>query len=92
MSGIDAAQLVEQIEDARSRTLKLMEGLTEEQMLGPRLSTINPLRWEMAHVAYFYEFWILRNHFKKVEKLTEVDRLFDSIEIPHGNGKSHRCS
>ncbi len=83
MSAINHPQLIHQVKDARERTLQLVDGLTEEQMLGPRLKTVNPLRWEMAHAAYFYEFWILRNYFKEQPKLTNADQLFNSIDIPH---------
>ena len=83
MSISDPAQLIRQLEDARARTLVLIQDLNNEQLMGPRLDTINPLRWEIAHAAYFYEYWILRNHFKEDPYLPNVDQLFDSIDIPH---------
>ena len=83
MSSIHPAELIHQLEDARKRTLNLIKGLNEDQLMGPRLATINPLRWEIAHAAYFYEFWILRNHFNEDPQLVDVDKLFDSIDIPH---------
>ena len=32
--------------DARARTLELLEGLDEDQLIGPKLRIVNPLRWE----------------------------------------------
>jgi hypothetical protein len=72
-----------QMEDARARTLTLIKGLDEAQLMGPRLPTVNPLRWEIAHAAYFYEYWILRGHLGEGAGLPDVDRLFDSIHIAH---------
>ena len=69
--------------DARSRTLSLVEGLSEEQLLGPILPTVNPLRWEIAHVAYFHEYWVLRHLGGKQPVRADVDELFDSISIDH---------
>ena len=69
--------------DARSRTLSLVEGLSEEQLLGPILPTVNPLRWEIAHVAYFHEYWVLRHLCGKQPVRADVDELFDSISIEH---------
>ncbi len=83
MSRTDPADLIQQLEDARARTLVLIDGLNSEQLMGPQLETINPLRWEIAHAAYFYEYWILRNHFKEKPQIPNVDQLFDSIDIPH---------
>jgi iron(II)-dependent oxidoreductase len=75
--------LIAQIEDARARTLALIEGLDEAQLMGPRLATVNPLRWEIGHVAYFYEFWVLRDHFGEPPGRPDADRLYDSIGIAH---------
>ena len=85
MSSISPAELIQQLEDARTRTLVLVDGLNNDQLMGPRLPTINPLRWEIAHAAYFYEYWILRHHFKEDPQLVDVDKLFDSIDIPHSD-------
>jgi DinB superfamily len=39
------------LSEARARTLDLIADLSDEQMIGPRLAIVNPLRWEIAHVA-----------------------------------------
>lgn len=69
--------------DARSRTLALVEGLNEQQLLGPVLPTVNPLCWEIAHAAYFHEYWVLRHLGKQPVIRPDVDALFDSISIQH---------
>ena len=69
--------------DTRSRTLALVEGLDEQQLMGPILPTINPLRWEIAHAAYFHEYWVLRHLGKQKPIRPDADVLFDSISIQH---------
>ena len=69
--------------DARSRTLALVSGLNDEQLMGKILSTINPLRWEIAHAAYFHEVWVLRHLGKLAAIRDDADELFDSIGIQH---------
>jgi iron(II)-dependent oxidoreductase len=69
--------------DVRSRTLALVEGLNEQQLLGPILPTVNPLRWEIAHAAYFHELWVLRHLGQQQAIRSDVDALFDSISIQH---------
>lgn len=76
-------QLVAQIEDARTRTLTLIQGLDQAQLMGPRLPIVNPLRWEIGHAAYFYEHWVLRRHGGEAPGRPDVDRLYDSISIAH---------
>ena len=77
------AQLTAQIKDARERTLCLIKGLDAQQMMGPRLDIVNPLRWEIGHTAYFYEYWVLRQHLGEQPVFPEVDALYDSITIAH---------
>jgi iron(II)-dependent oxidoreductase len=72
-----------QIEDARARTLALIAGLDETQLMGPRLPIVNPLRWEIGHTAYFYELWVLRHHGGEPPGRPDVDQLYNSISIAH---------
>ncbi|MDJ0738648.1 MAG: selenoneine synthase SenA [Gammaproteobacteria bacterium] len=75
--------LIDSMEDARRRTLTLIDGLDGAQLIGPRLPTVNPLRWEIGHTAYFYEYWILRQHLGMDPVFDSVDSLYDSITIAH---------
>lgn len=75
--------LIDPLCDARARTLSLLSGLNEEQLIGPKLDTVNPLLWEVGHVGYFHEFWILRHLDKRDPLIHGVDELYDSIDIPH---------
>jgi iron(II)-dependent oxidoreductase len=76
-------ELLSQIRDARERTLCLIQGLDAHQMMGPHLDIVNPLRWEIGHTAYFYEYWVLRQHLGEQPVFPGVDELYDSITIAH---------
>jgi iron(II)-dependent oxidoreductase len=76
-------QLIPALQEARARTLELVADLDDEQMIGPRLAIVNPLRWEIAHVAWFQEYWILRHLRRSEPTLDEADRMYDSARIPH---------
>jgi gamma-glutamyl hercynylcysteine S-oxide synthase len=76
-------ELIAQMDDARARTLTLVQDLDAQQLMGPRLPTVNPLRWEIGHAAYFHEYWVLRQHLGEVPERPDVDRLYDSITIAH---------
>jgi iron(II)-dependent oxidoreductase len=75
--------LIDSMEDSRRRTLTLIDGLDAAQLMGPKLPIVNPLRWEIGHAAYFYEYWILRQHLGLEPVLASVDSLYDSISIAH---------
>ncbi len=75
--------LIESLRDARARTLGLIEDLDDRQLMGPRLAIVNPLLWEIGHVAWFQEKWSLR-HLRGAEPLFDrADELYDSMAIAH---------
>ena len=75
--------LISTLQSARQRTLELLEGLTEEQLVGPKLPILNPTIWEIGHVAWFYEFFILRQEYGHTPLLDRGDALYDSIAVAH---------
>lgn len=75
--------LVTIMQSARQRTLELLDGLTQEQLMGPRLPIVNPTLWEVGHVGWFHEHFILRREHGHEPLLERGDRLYDSIAIPH---------
>jgi len=75
--------LLDSLQEARVRTLDLVADLDDQQLIGPRLRIVNPLRWEIGHVAYFQEFWCLRHFQGEQPILAEGDRLFDSARVSH---------
>jgi iron(II)-dependent oxidoreductase len=76
-------ELATALQEARERTLELVADLTDEQMIGPRLEIVNPLRWELGHVAWFQEYWILRHARGEAPTWAEADRLYDSARVAH---------
>jgi iron(II)-dependent oxidoreductase len=82
-TALTTAQLAGWVYDARQRTMELVAGLSDEQLLGPRLSIVNPLLWEIGHVAWFQEKWVLRHVCRERSVRDDADALYDSIAIPH---------
>lgn len=74
---------VADLADARARTLELVADLSDEQLNVPMLEIINPILWEIGHVAYFAEFWILRKLFGREPLLRNADALYDSAKVAH---------
>ena len=77
------AELIEALHETRARTLDLVGDLTDDQLLGPRLSIVNPLRWEIGHLAWFQEFWMLRHLGGQPPILAHGDSLYDSARVDH---------
>src|SRR5438874_10498715 len=77
------AAITESLREARRRTISLVDDLNDEQMMGPRLGIVNPLIWEIGHVAWFQEYWILRHLDGLSPILPNGDFLYDSAEVAH---------
>jgi iron(II)-dependent oxidoreductase len=82
-TAMTTAQLLEALKETRSRTLELVEDLNDEQLIGPRLQIVNPLRWEIGHLAWFQEFWVLRHLGGQPPIIKQGDDLYDSARVAH---------
>ncbi len=80
---VTAAELLAHLDDAHARTLRLITDLSPDQMLGPRLPIVNPPIWEVGHLAWFNEYWVLRNLDRRTPLMIAADSLYDSSAIAH---------
>ncbi len=80
MSDLD---LRRSLRDARERTLGYVGDLRDEQLHVPLVATVNPMLWELGHVAYFAEFWTLRKLSGAAPIRADGDSLYDSARIAH---------
>ncbi len=69
--------------DARQKTLDIVSDLNDQDLLGPKLDIVNPLLWEIGHVAWFQEKWVLRHALGRPPVRSDADRLWDSMAIAH---------
>ena len=96
--GGNAADLAAGLQEARRRTLDLLEAYAAK--LGDALSIpyspqLNPPRWEVGHVAWFHDLWIARNPQRHLGlaadpecarppgRLADADTLYNSSLVKH---------
>ena len=75
--------LAEWITDGCQRALELVADLDDDQLVTPLLPTVNPLIWEIAHLAWFQELFVLRRACGHDPILDYGDALYDSGAVPH---------
>jgi iron(II)-dependent oxidoreductase len=56
---VSRSELVAALEHARSRTEALLEPLSDEQLTAQVSPLQSPLVWDLAHIGYFEELWLL---------------------------------
>jgi iron(II)-dependent oxidoreductase len=80
---LSTAALVHMVQDARERTLALVTDLEEAQFEVPLLALVNPFRWELGHVTFFYEAFLLQLLGQTKPLLVGAEDLYDSFKIDH---------
>ncbi|OUM04346.1 hypothetical protein A8M77_01165 [Variovorax sp. JS1663] len=85
--------LAEALREARARTRAWTFDLDDAQWQVPRQAGVNLVAWELAHLAWFGEFWVLRGpHAVDARGLVQAsapariagpDALFDSARLAH---------
>src|SRR5947209_8290500 len=80
---MDDSLLADWVTDAGRRTGDLLADLSDSPWLGPRRATLNPPLWELGHLAWFTEKWVLRHAGQRPPLRAAADALYDSAAIPH---------
>ena len=84
------ACLLDALLDARGVELQLLDGLTDAQMLGSRAHFLEPPIWEMGHVGWFQEYWILRHLDGQPPLMPGSDAIYDAFNVPYTQRWDHR--
>ena len=80
---LPAPELCRLVREARETTLKLVADLHDQQLEVPLLGTVNPFRWELGHVAFFYDVFLLPALGERRFQLDGAEKLYDSFKIDH---------
>jgi iron(II)-dependent oxidoreductase len=76
---VSPTELEAVLEHARKRTEALLEPLDDEQLTLQVSPLQSPLVWDLAHIGYFEELWLLRNGNGRAAASAELDDLYDSF-------------
>ena len=84
VAGRDTGTLVAWVVDARDRTLGLLDELDDAQLdMPPYLPTVNPFRWEIGHVAWFQDHFVLQGGLGLEATERGAAQLYDSAAVGH---------
>jgi iron(II)-dependent oxidoreductase len=70
------------LDEARSRTLALIEPLDDEQLNRVFSPILSPLAWDLGHIANFEELWLVQTVGDREPLHGDLGRFYDAIENP----------
>src|SRR5499427_6058254 len=86
----DKHDLLAALIDARQFELELFDGVDDSQLLGQQAHFLEPPIWEIGHVGWFQEYWILRNLDGALPLLPGSDGIYDSFNVSYTRRWEHR--
>src|SRR6266545_932424 len=81
------ASIASLLTEARERTLLLVEGLTNEDLLRQHDPLMSPILWDLGHVAHFEELWLTQNLDGPIE-FSEMPGIYNPFEHPRAERAS----
>jgi gamma-glutamyl hercynylcysteine S-oxide synthase len=70
------------LEEARRRTLQLVEPLSDDELNRVYSPILSPLAWDLGHIANFEELWLVQTVGGRDPLHGELGRFYDAIENP----------
>ena len=77
------------LDEARARTLLLVQHLSDEDLHRQHDPLMSPIIWDIGHIAHFEELWLTRNLDGAIE-FTEMPGLYNPFEHPRSERASLR--
>jgi gamma-glutamyl hercynylcysteine S-oxide synthase len=75
--------LLSALTDARNVELEIFHRIADSQLLGPQGHFLEPPIWEIGHVGWFQEYWILRHLDRAETLLPGSDAIYDSFNVSY---------
>jgi len=82
-AGVDreALRITELLREARERTVRLIEPLSDDELRQQHDPLMSPIVWDLGHIAHFEELWLTRNVHGTVE-FGEMPGIYNPFEHP----------
>ena len=80
---LSSDELTSLVREAGLRTRELVGDLHDQQLTVRRCEIVNPFLWEIGHVAFFYELFLLRELDDTPPLIEGCEDLYDSFSVAH---------
>jgi iron(II)-dependent oxidoreductase len=78
----DAGELIDALDEARRRTLALVEPIAVEDLERVHSPLMSPLVWDLGHIAAFEDLWLVHRYAGEDMVRPELAEVYDAFETP----------
>src|SRR5438874_7971753 len=78
--------VVQALEEARERTLALVESISDDGLVEVHSPLMSPLVWDIGHIAAFEDLWLVHRFAGEPMLRADLAETYDAFETP----RSHR--
>ena len=72
------------LSEVRRRTLALVEGISEEDLVRVHSPLMSPLAWDLGHIAAFEDLWLV-HRFAGRPMVEDLANVYDAFETPRAH-------
>jgi iron(II)-dependent oxidoreductase len=83
-TGVDEG-VVQALEEARARTLALVQSISDEDLVKVHSPLMSPLVWDLGHIAAFEDLWLVHRFASEPMLRPELGDTYDAFETPRAN-------
>lgn len=76
---LDKRQVAAELERARARTRELLSRCSDEDLVRQPSPILSPIMWDLAHIAWFEELWLVRRVGRRAAARPDLDGLYDAF-------------
>lgn len=81
---LDVAEIADLLMEARSRTLLLIAGVSEEDLRVQHDPLMGPIVWDLGHIAHFEDVWLLESLEAGTDGSEGLRGMYNPFENPRG--------
>jgi iron(II)-dependent oxidoreductase len=79
---LTATEIIDLLHEARARTLFLLSGVEDEDLLKQHDPLMSPIIWDLGHIGHFEEVWLLKNAASGTHGSEGLEGIYNPFENP----------
>jgi gamma-glutamyl hercynylcysteine S-oxide synthase len=80
--GLDAAEAIEALSEARVRTFALVASISDDDLERVHSPLMSPLVWDLGHIAAFEDLWLVHRYGGRPLLRDDLADVYDAFETP----------